>query len=87
VVGVKVTLTLQEAPAATDAHPVAANSVLVLVMVSATAAVVLLVTENLLALLVLPWATLPNATEVVESVIGKTPVPDRAAVCGLPVPV
>jgi hypothetical protein len=38
--GVKVTLTLQEAPAATDAHPVAANSVLVLVMVSAIAAVV-----------------------------------------------
>jgi hypothetical protein len=86
-VGVKVTLTLQEAPAATDAHPVAANSVLVLVMVSAIAAVVLLVTENLLVLLVLPCAMEPNVMEVVESVIGKAPVPVRVAVCGLPVPV
>jgi hypothetical protein len=84
--GVKVTLTLQEAPAATDAHPVAANSVLVLVMVSAIAAVVLLVTENLLVL-VLPCAVLPNVMEVVESVIGRAPVPVRVTVCGLPVPV
>jgi len=86
-VGAKVTLTLQEAPAATDAHPVAANSGLVLETVIVIAPVVLFFTVKVLAALVVPWSTEPKAREVGVMVIGKTPVPVRVAVWGLPVPV
>ena len=86
--GAKVTLTLQEAPAPTEApHPVSTNSVLLLEMVIGIEAFVLFCTAKVCALLVEPWPTEPNVSEVGETVIGTTPVPVRVAVCGLPTPV
>jgi hypothetical protein len=86
-VGAKVALRVQEAAAAKEVvHPVAANSVLLLVTVSGMAAVVLFLTVKVLAALVVPCVTEPNAREVGVTVIGETPVPDKLSVRGLPVP-
>jgi hypothetical protein len=87
-VGAKVTLRVHEALAAKEAlHPVSANSVLLLETVIGTAAVVLFCTVNVLAALVVPWVTEPNACEAGVMVIGATPVPVNVSVWGLPVPV
>ena len=86
-VGAKVALRVQEAAAAKEVvHPVAANSVLLLVTVSGMAVVVLFLTVKVLAALVVPCVTLPNAREAGVMVIGETPVPVKLSVRGLPVP-
>jgi hypothetical protein len=86
-VGVKVTLTVQEAPAPSEApHPVSANSGLLLETVIGIVPVVLFFAEKVWAALVAPWTTEPNAREAGETVIGVTPVPVTVAVCGLPIP-
>jgi hypothetical protein len=83
-----VALRVQEAAPAKEAvHPVAGNSVFVLVTVSGIAVVVLFLTVKVFAALIVPCVTLPNAREVGVMVIGETPVPLKAAVTGLPVPV
>ena len=80
-------LRVQEAAAAKEVvHPVAANSVLLLVTVSGMAVVVLFLTVKVLAALVVPCVTLPNAREAGVMVIGETPVPVKLSVTGLPVP-
>jgi hypothetical protein len=86
-VGAKVTLTVHELSAATEVHPVASNSGLLLETVIDIAADVLFFTVKVLAALVVPWATEPKAREAGVSVIGLTPVPVRVAVKGLSVPV
>jgi hypothetical protein len=85
-VGAKVTLRVQVEPAATEVHPVAANSGLLLETVTGSAAVVLFLSVKVLAALVVPWATEPKLREVGVMVIGATPVPVRAMVKGLPAP-
>jgi hypothetical protein len=86
-VGAKVTLRVHEALAAKEAlHPVSANSELLPETVIGTAAVELFCTVKVLAALVVPCATEPKAREVGVMLIGKTPVPVRVAVWGLPVP-
>jgi hypothetical protein len=86
-VGAKVALRVQEAAAAKEVvHPVSANSVLVLEMVSGMAMVVLFLTVKVFAALVVPCVTEPNAREVGVMVIGETPVPVKVRVRGLPVP-
>src|SRR5271168_4077165 len=87
-VGVKVTLSVHDAPAAKEVpHPVAANSALLLVRATDIVAVVLFFTVKVLAALVTPSTTLPNAREAGVMVIGVTPVPVRVEALGLPVPV
>ena len=86
--GVKVTLSVHEPPAAKGlAHPVSANSVLLLDMVMGIAAVVLFFTVSVWAGLVVPRLTLPKAAEAGVMVIGATPVPVTEADAGLPTPV
>ena len=46
----------------------------------------LFLTVKVLAALVVPCVTLPNAREAGVTVIGETPVPDKVSVRGLPVP-
>jgi hypothetical protein len=86
-VGAKVALRVQEAaPAKEVVHPVSGNSVLLLVTVSGSAAVVLFLTVKVLAALIVPCVTEPNARDTGVMVIGETPVPLKASVTGLPVP-
>jgi hypothetical protein len=86
--GVKVVLSVHEAPAAKEVpHPVSANSGLLLETVIGIAAVVLFFTVRSWAGLVVPKFTEPNAAEAGKMVIGATPVPVTAADAGLPTPV
>ena len=82
--GVKVTLILQLAPAATDAQVlVSANSVELVATATVTgrAVVELLVSVIFLAALVAPSAVEAKVSEVVESVTTASPVPVRLTVC------
>ena len=82
------TLSVHDAPAAKEVpHPVAANSALLLVRATDIVAVVLFFTVKVLAALVVPCVTFPNARAVGVMVIGVTPVPVRVDVWGVPVPV
>ena len=84
VAGVKTTLTVQEALAATveqlfvcenwlDALPVS------VMLLTGSGALPVFVTVSVLAALEVPTATLPNETEVGESVKGSLPVPFTVA--------
>lgn len=79
--GENLTLTLQEAPAASVPHAVAENSVLVLETVTGTAVVELFFKVIVWMPLVEPWATEPKASDAGAIVTVSIPVPDRAMVC------
>jgi hypothetical protein len=90
--GVKVTLKVQVAAAATVPpqgdvpEAVAAKSPLATILEISSVAPELLVRVTVLGALVVPTACDANARLVGDKTIGISPVPDTAKICGLPAP-
>lgn len=85
-VGVKDALIVQEAPAATEAQLSVSVKFALAATVNAIAVVPLFDTVKVLAALVDPTATLPNARVAGVMVTGAMPVPVTLTESGLPTP-